>query len=193
MNIDCITLNKVRENLKVYNDSALNAGVSLGIPPHKRWIGLTVSIPTRYKIDCIVSTVNSKGKTIKKTLKREFQTLTPYQQYAYYINTYLPRVITPYISSGIVVPELNKEGNIHIHAICYDTDIQTDFDMVNLRKTLFNTMIVLKITKNDIRKHSYLNHVHYIERNREWLEYLDKDTEKMLKLDKFIWSDDQYF
>lgn len=147
---------------------------SLGIPTAPPF-GFTVAIPTGH---LIAEHLFSRSVDNKST-KRHYQELNPSQQISWLMKEYVPRVVAPYVDRALIVCELTKSDNIHLHMICWDPSVRTDWDMAWLRKTVNNTVLCRSILKGKYDHARILNCIHFLSEDKggikQWTEYLSKD------------------
>lgn len=146
----------------------------LGIPTQKLAIGWTISVPSGLQIPVKFS------KRYNLPDKLRYENLSPLQQYMFLIKWYIPHVVTPYVEKGVIIPELTKSGNIHVHMYIYDTDIADKYDMISLQKTISQCPMVMKITKGRRNMNIVLNYIHYLKDNNDWIDYLSKSLDNMI-------------
>lgn len=135
----------------------------------KKFIGWTINIPTKYKVS--VTMVQGRHR---KNVKLCWEYLTHEQQDSFLLN-FCRSVIGSHISDFIFVYEQTKAGNLHVHAICYDDQVQNDYALTSLRKSVAQSVPCVRIAGTNMNKHRYLNYIHFLEDIEEWIEYLQKD------------------
>lgn len=150
----------------------LLGGVSLGNIPPRKPIGWTVSIPTRHCVP-VVAKFNER-KARKAKLRWEY--LTPTQQCDYLLNTYIKTIVSPYVESLLGVFELNKNGHVHLHMICYGID--NDYQLSALRSKVRQEPLAIQMVGHNMTKHKHLNFIHFLEDVPKWIQYMQKDIDK---------------
>lgn len=177
-----------RQNLKPINHRDITQAIldllGTSMAPSTPPIGITVSIPTKLQVKC------RSGKT-KRAVKRDYEALTPVEQYEYLIKVYVPRVITPFVDRGVLVPELTKQGNVHLHFICWDDSVKDKFDMFCLQKTIGNSMLSHNITQGRRDRQVVLNYIHFLEDEDDWIKYMQKsqaDFEGKKEMDVYTFN-----
>lgn len=153
-------------DLKDVKEIARALGISAAPADGHRNIGITIAVPVNLKIPLV-----PRGHI-------QYGSLTPKQQYQFIIEKYIPTVITPFVDYGVIIPELHKSGNIHVHLLCYDDDIKDEIDMITLQKKIGQTTMVHKICKGKKNAEIHLNYVHYLDNTEKWLDYLSKSNVK---------------
>lgn len=170
--LDFSVHDRKRQNLTPISHRDINNAIldllGTSMAPSTPPFGITVSVPSNLMIPCATS-----GKP-KRSTKRSYESLTPVEQYEYLIRIYLPRVITPFVDRGVIVPELTKKGNIHVHLICWDPDVRDKLDMITLQKTIGSTVLVYRITQGRASARVVLNYIHFLEDSDEWIKYMQK-------------------
>jgi hypothetical protein len=150
--------------------------VSLGITTQARLIGWTISLPPSFKVKTLMR-VGAKKVTQSQKVKWEF--LTPNQQITYYQETYLPTIVCAYGQMVYVAFELNKRGMVHAHCLFYDSGIQNEYALTNLRAMVRQEYLCMQMVGSNMTKHMALNHIHFLDKGVDpWIEYLMKDIEK---------------
>lgn len=182
-----------KQNLKSMSYKTVYECVAaLGITTHggSPCFGVTVAIPSNLIIPW-PDIYNSKSRNGSVKLhKLRYSSMTNEQQYMFLIKKYIPSVITPFIERGLIVPELTKANNIHLHLICQDESIKTPQDMSNLQRLIFQSAVVQKISSNNFRLAINLNYIHFLDNVLEWLKYLSKANIPNLKFYGFKnWTD----
>lgn len=161
-----------RQNLKPIKHRDIKQAIldllGTSMAPPSPPIGITVSVPTKLSIKC---------RSGKRAVRRDYESLTPVEQYEYLTKVYVPRVITPFVDKGIFVPELTKQGNVHLHFICWDENVKDKFDMFCLQKTIGNSMLSYSITQGRRDRQVVLNYIHYLEDEAEWIKYMEKSQD----------------
>lgn len=157
-------------------------GGALGNRPRPKFIGITVSIPTRWKTKVLAQSASGRSKMVPLA----WQFLKPQQQYDFFIEEYIPKVLQKYLDTMIIVFERNKAGCLHIHLIAYDEHIQNDYDMDCLRASIRQSYLPMSMVGSNMNKHKVLNFIHYIEDVGEWLKYMSKDESQHEYDIKFI-------
>lgn len=80
--------------------------------------------------------------------------------------------------------EFNKEGNVHFHFLMHDPNIQTNTDLIILRRDVLNhpsvMLNLIKGRKGDI--HDWMNNIVYVNDSIPIrFEYIQKDIDETLK------------
>lgn len=159
----------------------------LGIDTHAKAIGFTIAIPSKAKIPTRIKRTLKSGKVVTDTAMIAYQALTPHQQYEFLIEHYVPHVVTPFIDVGVCVPELTQNNNVHLHILGCDKNIVDEYDMKTLRCQVGQCLATRKLTKNN---NVNLNYIHYLQDVPKWIEYLQKDRERMNNKDLsyYVWK-----
>lgn len=152
---------------KDVKEVALALGISAAPPDGRKQIGWTIAMDPSLKI------------LLKPRGTITYGQLTPLQQYRFLLEKYIPTVVAPFVDYGVIVPELQKNGNIHLHLICSDDVVKGKMvDIISLQKTVGQTTFVRKITKGKKQKEVVLNYIHYLDNIDEWMNYMNKDELK---------------
>lgn len=120
--------------------------------------------------------------------KRKYGDLRPIEQYTWLRDFYLPRAILPFVQRGVGVPELHKDGRIHLHMICWDPDVTNAVGMADLRSCVNNTVAVHTITKGHRDRAKILNCIHFFEKEpvEQWVSYMSKDQTMFTRMPAFF-------
>lgn len=172
-------MSTVKRNLTLVRHTDKSSVIDLGIlrpslwNPTKKYIGWTVSLPTRFKLARVLTNGRAKKRV---PIKWEF--LTPNQQLSFFEDTYIPKVIQPHVDNGIIVFEQTKQGNLHMHIMLHDDAYQNEYDMTALRASIRQSGVCIKISGFNMANHRRLNYIHYLEDAEGWKDYLNKDQSK---------------
>lgn len=142
-------------------------------------IGWTISIPDKAKIPLRIERKMRSGKITHDTQPIAWTAMTNHQQVTFLMQHYVPHVVTPFVDRGIIIPEVNKNGNIHLHILAYDEDITDEYDLRTLQRSVGQCLAVRKFSKNNIKNSIHQNYIHYLKDPIEWIKYLQKDREFM--------------
>lgn len=161
------------------------AGVTLGIPTpdlmalHERYplqksYCWTISLPDYANIP--TSIIRPRILNRKKTIR--WKDLTPIQQWNYVKLTYVGTIAESIgLKQFTGFPELNKNGNIHVHIILFSEN--PDYDVVTLRKLLLQHNMSNQFHQHHSQRAMRQNYIHT--RNNEseygqlsWPEYITK-------------------
>lgn len=159
-----------KQNIKAFNHYDIDRAITfLGISLTAPAVGITVSLPTKLKIPL------SYKRKLKVAVPYEM--MTPVQQMHFIVHYYLPKCITPYVRSGLIVPELTKNGNVHVHILAQDPVILNRLDLQTLRTSIAQSVMVRKVLENkpSVKGLMTLNYIHFLESIPDWITYLKKD------------------
>ena len=153
-------------HIRKYDKSrVVDLGILHEIPPDcTTLIGWTINIPTKFKVQ--VTIVNGKRRA-KRSVCWEYLT---HEQQVSYLTNYIRSVIGSHVSECIAIFEQTKQGNLHVHAICYDPTINNSYHLSALRKSVSQHIIPLKIAGTNLNRHRYLNYIHFLQDVDEWLD-----------------------
>lgn len=126
----------------------------------------------------------------KKSYKLAYKFLTHDEQHEY-LQRYIKKVYIDYLDPNdwiYYVFETNSDNNLHLHALLYCSDIQSEYDIKCLQKTIYaNPLTILNLPKknastNRIQK-DYMNNLFYVNNDDptkdvyQKVEYLIKQTD----------------
>lgn len=132
---------------------------------------ITISPPARSKVDVVMN-----GRTRKIPYGSLSQKIQCSHIQNYFKKVYLP--ICPY-SQYVFVFEHNKQGNVHAHGILYDDNIDTQYDLDCLRRTINSHRVTMKYTT--FNKAVYFNNIVFCDNVDETTQYLNKDLKQSSK------------
>lgn len=135
--------------------------------------GWTISLPTGDFFRMSIS-----NGIHYETFKMRWGNCTPTQQLQYLKDTYLPRVVSPSVDVAMAVPELTNNGNIHLHLLCYNTQLKNEYDMATIRKDVLQNPLSVRFHKMRKNAITALNYIHFIEDIEDWICYMSKDLDK---------------
>lgn len=157
---------------------------SLGITTLKNPpICWTINIPR----DLIVPDIPAYFRTKSGRLSPEYfslpwRLLTTDQQLEFLTKHYVPHVVSPYVDVAVMVPEFTKKGAVHMHLICTSDGVKDDIDLMNLQRTVAQTLAVRKIAGTSMTRLIALNYIHFCEKEpyTQWIDYMSKTRATMI-------------
>lgn len=152
---------------QMIKEAILTLGISMAPP-----FGITITIHPDHNVGS----------------NRKYSTLRPIEQYHWLRTYYFPRVILPFVNRGIAVPELHKDGRIHLHCMCWDKEVINEIGMADLRACVNNTVAVNTIIRTRKCHPKVVNHIHFFEKKPvdQWIMYMCKDQLKYTRMPAFF-------
>lgn len=137
---------------------------------------ITVSPPSRLKIRAL-----HKGK---KEI-REYGRLHQIVQLDFCIRLF-ENLYIPYLADGFVACtwELNASGNVHLHAIVYDSTIQHEYQLMAFRRAITCDYITQQICGRNRR--DFMNNIFFCDDVDERLKYMKKDEKQRESLEYYV-------
>lgn len=128
------------------------------------------------------------GKLKKYNLA--YKLLTHNEQHAY-LQSYIKSVYIDYLDPNdwiYYVFETNSDNNLHLHAIMYCSDIQSEYDLKCLQKTIYaNPKTIMNLPKKNASTNrmpkDYMNNIFYVNNDdktkdiNQKIEYLTKQSD----------------
>lgn len=127
-----------------------------------------------------------KGK--QKTLQMAYKMMTHDEQHAY-LQRFIKTVYIDNLDPGdflFYAFETNSDNNLHLHGFLYSKDLQTEYELKSLQKTVYShpmTIYNLAKPKPGRTPTDYMNNMFYIKNDDptkdvyQKLEYIQKETE----------------
>lgn len=117
---------------------------------------------------------------LKRKAKMAYGMLTHEEQYKYmesYIKDVYLRLMEP---SDMIswVYELNKDNNLHVHALLYSDTIQDEYSIQCLRKTVYSNIETIRNKAKGAKYVDWMNSIVYVypDKLEETINYLNKQN-----------------
>lgn len=120
----------------------------------------------------------------RRKRKMKYESLPLRLQYCYCLRI-IKQCYYPYLSAGAAIvgcAEKTESGNIHLHFLIYDPDIDDDYKLAQIRK-LISLEPLVHVNKKNCHDRDWMNSIVILTRSLdEILTYMNKDYPKNVKV-----------